>query len=48
MIVRDKSKVDMKAARMKLEKSLKHNYYLSGREWPYKSVQPKILEEHLK
>lgn len=45
VICRDKSKLDMEAARAKLEKSLKNNYYQQGREWPYKNVKPRILAE---
>lgn len=45
VICRDKSKLDKEAARMKIEKSLKTNYYLHGREWPYKNVKPRIIAE---
>lgn len=45
VIVRDKSKMDKKAAKKKLTKSLKWNYYLGGREWPYKDVPRKIIAE---
>lgn len=45
IICKDKSQLDLKAARQKIEKSLKHNYYLSGREWPYKNVKPRIIAE---
>ena len=45
VIVRDKRKLDKKAARKKLEKSLKKNFYYIGREWPYKNVQPRIIAE---
>lgn len=45
VIVRDKSKLDKKAAREKIEKSLKRNYYWSSREWPYKNVKPRIIAE---
>ena len=45
IIVRDKNKLDIKAARKKLEKSLKRNYYCYGREWPYKNVVPRIIIE---
>lgn len=45
VIVPDKSKLDFAAARDKIEKSLHHNFYLSGREWPYKGVKPRILAE---
>lgn len=45
VIVRDKSKLDKKAARERIEKSLKRNYYWSSREWPYKNVKPRIIAE---
>lgn len=45
VIVKDKSKIDKKAVKKKIEKSLKRNYYWSGREWPYKNVKPKIIAE---
>ena len=34
-----------RAAGKKIEKSLKRNYYLHGREWPYKNVKPRIIAE---
>ena len=45
VIVRDKSKLDKEKARKKIEKSLARNYYIQGREWPYKNVKPRILAE---
>lgn len=45
VIVRDKAKLDKVAAKQKIEKSLKRNYYYSGREWPYKDVKPRIIAE---
>lgn len=45
VIVRDKTKLDKKAAKAKIERSLKHNYFYHGREWPYKNVRPRILAE---
>lgn len=45
VICRDKSKLDIEAARKKIEASLKVNYYWRGREWPYKNVRPRILAE---
>jgi len=45
VICRDKAKLDMEAARMKLQKSLSNNYYKHGREWPYKNVKPRIIAE---
>ncbi len=45
VICRDKSKLDIDAARKKIEKCLKENYYWQGREWPYKNVKPRIIAE---
>lgn len=44
VICKDKSKLDIKAARKKLTRSLKRNYYWA-REWTYKNVPPQILAE---
>lgn len=41
----DKSKLNVKAARRKLEKSLRHNYFYEHREYPYKDVKPRIIAE---
>jgi hypothetical protein len=45
VIVKDKTKLDIKAAKKKINKSLKRNYYYAGREWPYKNVKPRIIVE---
>ncbi|MBR4961232.1 MAG: glycosyl transferase [Clostridia bacterium] len=45
VICRDKSTFDREAARKKICRSLKRNYYWFGREWPYKNVKPQILAE---
>lgn len=45
VIVKDKSKIDMAAAKEKIERSLKRNFYLASREWPYKNVKPRIIAE---
>ncbi len=45
VICRDKSKLNVEEAKKKIEKSLKHNYYNIGREWPYKNVKPRIIAE---
>ncbi|MBQ4399871.1 MAG: glycosyl transferase [Alphaproteobacteria bacterium] len=45
VICRDKKTFDKQAARKKLEKSLKNNFYYMGREWPYKNVPPRIIAE---
>lgn len=45
VIVRDKNKFNKEVAKQKIEKSLKVNYYLASREWPYKNVRPRIIAE---
>ena len=45
VICRNKKTFDKQAAREKLEKSLKNNFYYMGREWPYKNVPPRIIAE---
>lgn len=41
----DKSAFNKEAARKKLEKSLKNNYFFEHREYPYKNVKPRIIAE---
>ena len=45
VICRDKNNFDYDAAKRKLKKSLKTNFYWHAREWPYKNVKPRIIEE---
>lgn len=45
VICKDKSKLDMEAARKKLAKGLKTDFYFQNREWPYKGVTPRIIAE---
>lgn len=45
VICKDKTTLDIKAAKKKINKSLKRNYYYVGREWPYKKVKPRIICE---
>ncbi len=44
-ICKDKSKLDIVKVKRELRRGLKQNYYLTGREWPYKDVQPRIIAE---
>ena len=46
VICRDKSTFDIEAARQKLNNALKRDFYLYGREWPYKNVKRCIIAEH--
>ena len=45
IICKDKSTLDLKQARKKIEHCLKRNYFLNHREWPYKDVKPRIIAE---
>lgn len=47
IICKDKSKLDLKAVKKEIDFSFKHNYFVYGREWPYKSVKPRIIVEKL-
>ncbi|MBE6643760.1 MAG: glycosyl transferase [Ruminococcaceae bacterium] len=44
-ICTDKSKIDITKVKKGLAKGLKQDYYLTGREWPYKDVPRKIVAE---
>ncbi|HKM02140.1 MAG TPA: ATP-grasp fold amidoligase family protein [Sedimentibacter sp.] len=45
IICTDKSKLNIKAAKKKINSCLKRNYYWAFREWPYKNVKPRIIAE---
>ena len=45
VICKDKSKLDIPAAKKLLSSHLKRNYYYRFREWPYKDVVPRIIAE---
>lgn len=44
-ICKDKSKLDVDRVKRELRKGLKEDYYMLGREWPYKNVPRKIIAE---
>ena len=44
-ICRNKKTFDKEAAKKKINKCLKRNFYWSSREWPYKNVKPRIIVE---
>ncbi len=44
-ICKDKSKLDIDKVKKELRKGLAQDYYLTGREWPYKDVPRKIIAE---
>lgn len=45
IICTDKFKLDIAAAKERLTKAMKKNYYDTYREWPYKGVKPRIIAE---
>ena len=45
VVCKDKSRLDIPAARKKLSHFLKRNYYDHNREWPYKNVPHRIIAE---
>lgn len=45
VICSNKNELNIDKARVKINKSLKTNYYKLFREWPYKNVKPRILAE---
>lgn len=48
VIVKDKSKINYKKMKSKINTMLEKNFYRFGREWPYKNLHPKIIiEEYL-
>lgn len=44
-ICKDKSQLNIKKTKEALRKGLREDYYLTGREWPYKNVPRKIVCE---
>lgn len=44
-ICKDKNKLDIDKVKNNVRKGLKQDYYLTGREWPYKNVPRKIIAE---
>lgn len=45
VIVKDKDKMNLVKTKKNIEDSLNNNYYLQGREWPYKNVKHRIIAE---
>ena len=45
VVCTDKQTLNMERAKAKIEKSLKNNYFWSGREYPYKYIKPQIVAE---
>ena len=47
IICRDKNTFDFDNAKKRINKALKRNLYLLGREWVYKDIKPRIIAEKL-
>ena len=48
VICKDKKNFDINAARKKINRAMRYNYYYVGREWQYKNIERKIIiEEYL-
>lgn len=45
IVVKDKNALDKRNAKKKIEACLKHSFFWSMREWPYKGVKPRIIAE---
>ena len=45
IVCRDKSKLDIEAAKKKLKRWMEINWFWYSREWPYKNVKPRIICE---
>ena len=45
IVCSDKNNFDIAAAKKKINKHMNKNFYYDSREWPYKSVKPRILVE---
>lgn len=45
VICRNKENFDIKAAKKKIKKCFKRNYFWHGREWVYKDIKPRIIVE---
>lgn len=48
VICKDKGHLDINVATAKLNKSLKRDFYMAAREWPYKNVPRRIIAEQYK
>ena len=45
-ICKDKASLDIKQTKAALARGLRENYYLRGREWPYRDISRKIVAEN--
>lgn len=47
VICRDKSVFDISAAKQKLNRHMKNDFFNFGREWAYKGIKPRVIAEQL-
>lgn len=47
VICKDKSMLNIEDARRKINDSLKRDYYLNGREWPYKTSPEELSQKSI-
>lgn len=47
IVCRDKQSFDFKAAKEKINRNLKGNWFWFYREWPYKNIKPQIIVDRL-
>ncbi|MNP19853.1 hypothetical protein D3C76_1124020 [compost metagenome] len=47
VICLDKKEFNINDVKRKINKSLKRNFYLQSREWPYKNIKPRIICEKM-
>lgn len=45
VLCRSKSDFDYKAAKKRISKNLRRNFFWASREWPYKHIKPQIIAE---
>lgn len=45
VVVKDKATMKIKDVRAKIERSMKNNFFYEHREYPYKSIKPRIIAE---
>lgn len=45
IICKNKNSLDIDAAKNKINRCLKHSFFWSQREWPYKNIKPRIIAE---
>lgn len=44
-VIKNKSEINKKKLKKIISKKLKKDFYITGREWPYKNIEPRIIIE---